>query len=222
MKALTPQTRAILFDHDGTLIDSEQTHFELWRRIAENAGITLTSEFYDEVMVGIPVKQNARDLVAHFDLAVDASELARQKFDATRAFLAKQAFPLMPGAYEVLIACANAGYTLAVVTGGSAMSVQRTIEMHGLDGLFATVVAAEDVEHSKPAPDCYLKAMKQIGVTSDQAIAVEDTVHGMRAALAAGIKCVAIPGGQSDAHDFSQATVIYSSLSAWQRSELER
>lgn len=222
MTALTLQTRAILFDHDGTLIDSERTHFSLWQGIAREFGASLTEDFYFDVMAGIPVKQNAHDLVEHFSLNVDAQQVAQKKHDVTRQFLTSQAFPLMSGAKQALQACRDAGYTLAVVTGGSGMSVRRTIDMHGLDGVFSAVVAAEDVERSKPAPDCYVKALSQLGYDSDQAIAVEDTVHGMRAALNADLRCVVIPGRHSDAHDFAAATVTYSSLNDWLEQELTR
>ena len=222
MTALTAQTRAILFDHDGTLIDSERIHFAIWQEIANEFGASLTEDFYYEVMAGIPVNQNARDLVAHFSLSTDAKSVAQKKHDLTRKFLTKQAFPLMEGAKQTLKTCYDMGFTLAVVTGGSGMSVRRTIEMYGLEGMFRTIVAAEDVENSKPAPDCYLKALNQLGYRSEQAIAVEDTVHGMRAALHADLRCVAIPGRHAEEHDFSAATVIYSSLQEWLERELAR
>ncbi|GGW80209.1 HAD family hydrolase [Alteromonas halophila] len=220
MTAITSQTRAILFDHDGTLIDSERTHFELWQAIAREQGVTIDHDFYCRVMAGIPVKQNAQDLVSHFSLSVGADVLAEKKYAAMRDFLATQAFPLMPGAKAVIQASVEAGYTLAIVTGGSGLSVRRTIEKHGLDGLFSTVVAAEDVVRSKPAPDCYNLALKQLKFSSEQAIAVEDTVHGMQAALAAKLRCVAIPGDYSDGQDFSAATVTYASLQDWCAAEL--
>jgi len=73
-------------------------------------------------------------------------------------------------------------------------------------------VSADDVVHSKPAPDCYLLALQRMGVAAHQAVAFEDTEHGVAAAIAAGLACVAIPTEMSAGHDFSAATVILPSM----------
>ena len=80
-RVITPQTTTILFDHDGTLIDSETIHFDLWCDILDDFGVTLTQDFYCKVMAGIPVKQNAVDLVEHFNLDVSPSYLAQRKHE---------------------------------------------------------------------------------------------------------------------------------------------
>ncbi len=219
-KAINSKTRVILFDHDGTLIDSEAVHFTLWQSILEEHGIPLTAQFYNEVMAGIPVKQNAVDLVSHFKLQVKPETLAEQKHATVRQYLAERAFPLMPYARETIVACHDAGYTLGIVTGGATASVARTLETYGLGPYVSVVVAVEDVENSKPAPDCYLKAMNQLRVTPAQSVAVEDTAHGLQAAVAAGIATVVVPTAQSAKHDFSHASSRYNSLQDWLENEL--
>lgn len=219
-RAIGSKTQIILFDHDGTLIDSEAVHFTLWRAILKGYKVTLSPEFYNEVMAGIPVKQNAVDLVTHFKLQVKPDALAEQKHASVRDYLAERAFPLMPYAKETIVACHNAGYTLGIVTGGASASVARTLDTYGLGAYVSVVVAVEDVENSKPAPDCYLKAMRQLHVKAAQCVAVEDTAHGLQAAVAAGIATVVVPTAQSAKHDFSHATSHYNSLQAWLENEL--
>lgn len=217
---ITSSTTVILFDHDGTLIDSEATHYRLWQEVLAPYDIELSEDFYASEMAGIPVNQNARDVVRHFALELKPQILADAKHEKTRAFLQSQAFPLMPFAEETLKACAEAGYTLGIVTGGSGLSVKRTLETYGFDKWIQTVVAAEDVEHSKPAPDCYLKAARQLKASSQQCVAVEDTQHGLEAAINAAMRCVVIPTSHSEKHDFSLATSRYNSLREWTEAEI--
>lgn len=212
---LSSATQAILFDHDGTLIDSETSHYELWHRLLQGHGVELSRAFYNDTMAGIPVAQEAEDLVHQFGLSVRAAVLAEQKHQATRQFLQQQAFALMPDATATLQRCAGAGYRLAIVTGGSRLAVERTLSCYGLHHLIETVVAAEDVRQGKPAPECYQLALSQMQLTPQQAVAVEDTMHGVQAARAAQLACVAIPGPNSQNHDFSQASVQHRSLAAW-------
>ncbi len=219
-KSITASTSVILFDHDGTLIDSEATHYRLWQDVLAPYKVALSEAFYSSEMAGIPVNQNGQDVVRHFNLDVAPQVLADAKHAKTREFLKSQAFPLMPYAKQAIQACAEAGYTLGIVTGGSGLSVKRTLEAYGIGDWIKTVVAAEDVEHSKPAPDCYLKATRQLNVSSDQCVAVEDTQHGLEAADSAAMRCVVIPTAHSAKHDFSAATSRYGSLQQWVETEI--
>ena len=115
--AVSDKTTTLLFDHDGTLIDSESVHFDLWKDILLKYDVELSEDFYCEVMAGIPVKQNAVDLVEHFNVDVAPQVLAEQKHKSISDYLDKQAFPLMPFAKEAIKQCANKGYTIGIVTG---------------------------------------------------------------------------------------------------------
>jgi len=218
--SVSNNTTTLLFDHDGTLINSERVHFTLWREIVASYGAELTDEFYCKVMAGIPVNQNAKDVVEHFSLDVEPEQLAKKKHDKVEAYLSQQAFPLMPHAAETIKACADAGFTIGIVTGGSTLSVEKTLTNYGLAQYISCVVAVEDVTYSKPAPDCYQLAMEKLGVSPGECIAIEDTYTGMQSALSAELACVVIPTTQSATHDFTQATSRYESLPLWLEQEI--
>jgi len=218
--SVSNNTTTLLFDHDGTLINSERVHFTLWREIVASYGAELTDEFYCKVMAGIPVNQNAKDVVEHFSLDVEPEQLAKKKNDKVEAYLSQQAFPLMPHAAETIKACADAGFTIGIVTGGSTLSVEKTLTNYGLAQYISCVVAVEDVTYSKPAPDCYQLAMEKLGVSPGECIAIEDTYTGMQSALSAELACVVIPTTQSATHDFTQATSRYESLPLWLEQEI--
>ena len=214
--------KAVLFDHDGTLINSEAVHFSLWQQTLAPFDVELTDTYYNEVMAGVPTSQNGVDVVRDFGLAVAPSELADTKTRLTEEHLHEAPFPLMPGALESLTRCHELGLRLAIVTGGSKYSVQRTLESYGFGDWIECVVAVEDVEHSKPDPDCYIKALEQMHLSAGQAMAVEDTENGLAAAVSAGLRCVAIPTAQSVGHDFSKASQVFNNLAEWTHSEFSR
>lgn len=199
---------AVLFDHDGTIVDSEPTHHQMWNSVLAHHGVELTETQYKDWYAGMPTAANAIDIQSRFALDVVPAALAQAKNDATTHFLSRQPFPLMPGTHDVLVALQQLKLRLGVVTGAGASAVQATLRLHGLQAFFETVVSADDVEHSKPAPDCYLLAARHLGLQPAQCVAIEDTEHGLNAAAAAGVPCIAIPTDMSRHHDFSKATVV--------------
>lgn len=206
--------KAVLFDHDGTLVDSETTHYRLWAAVLQDYGIAFPEALYQRHHAGVPTVATAVDLVQRYALDVAATVLAEAKHAATRAFLERQAFPLMPGARAAIAAFRHRGLALAVVTGASGYGIAATLRAHALHDAFATVVSADDVRHNKPAPDGYRLAMRRLGIGPDACVAIEDTEHGVAAAHAAGIACIALPTPLSVHHDFGHATAVLRDLDA--------
>ncbi|WP_409526318.1 HAD family hydrolase [Nitrincola sp. MINF-07-Sa-05] len=205
--------RAILFDHDGTLVNSEPIHYEMWVQVLRTYGLSLSEQQYKAYYAGVPTNTNAIDLVQRFGIDVSPAQLAEAKNSATRDYLAKKAFPLMQGVPEAISSFHNAGLKLAVVTGASANGVHTTLQTNEFTHYFSTIVSGDDVRASKPAPDCYLMALERLGITADECLAIEDTQHGLEAAYSAGIKCLALPTEMSKHHDFELATAVLDGMS---------
>lgn len=204
--------KAVLFDHDGTLVESEGQHWALWNQVLAPYGFALTKAQYKDFYAGVPTDANAADLVERFGVQETPQVLARLKNESAQAYLQAHAFPLMPGVRESIAGLQAAQLRLGVVTGARAYAIQATLRSHELAATFETVVSADDVVHSKPAPDCYLLALQRMGLPPQEAVAFEDTEHGVAAAVAAGMACVAIPTEMSANHDFSAATVTLPSM----------
>lgn len=200
--------RAVLFDHDGTLVDSEPIHYQLWTQILDRYGVTMSEEVFNSVCAGMPTLANAVDLVKRYDLPVQSENLAEEKHTITKEFLAENAYPLMPGVQEAIQALLEQGLTLAIVTGANQHSVGATVRTYSFDRHFACVISADDVQKSKPAPDCYLLALEKLSLHPEECLAIEDTEHGLKAAAQAGIPCVVLPTELSVNHDFSLATAV--------------
>lgn len=205
--------RAVLFDHDGTLVDSEPIHYQLWVQVLRRYGVTISEEVFNSVCAGMPTLANAVDLVKRYNLPVQAENLAEEKHTITKEFLAENAYPLMPGVQKAIQALIEQGLTLAIVTGANQHSVGATVRTYSFDRHFAYVISADDVQKSKPAPDCYLLALEKLGLQPEECLAIEDTEHGLRAASQAGIPCLVLPTELSMNHDFSLATVVVKEMS---------
>jgi HAD superfamily hydrolase (TIGR01509 family) len=204
--------KAILFDHDGTLVDSEGIHHSLWRQILPEYNINLLEAEYIKYFVGVPCLPSAIALVERHALAVTAQKLAHQKETLTSAYLSDKAFPLMPGASEALALTKALGLQLGVVTGAGSDGICATLREYGWTDKFDTVVTGSDVANSKPAPDVYQLALAKLNLMPDQAVAIEDTATGVKAAKAAGLICLAVPQRHSMNQDFSAADVVVRSI----------
>lgn len=204
---------ALLLDHDGTLVDSESAHHLLWNEVLAPYGVSITAQEYERDYAGLPALDNGAQSVARFGLRASAEQLAQAKFAATRAYLHDRAFPLMPGVAQALTHW-RTRFRLAVVTGARTFAVQNTLHQHGLAEGFECVVSADDVLRTKPDPACYRLALARMGLRPEQALAIEDTAHGVDAATQAGVACIAIPTALSRGHDFSRACAVLPDMAA--------
>jgi len=212
MVSLTSQLKAILFDFDGTLVDSEPLHFQMWQQLLAKYGVELTEQQYKDHYAGVPTTLNAVDMISRFKLSIPANSLASAKKELTRSIISKSGFPLMPDVREILAQLTRYDLKLGIVTGAAKSNVHATIKAHSLEKYFSIIVSGEDVSRNKPAPDCYLLAMSQMGISERDCLAFEDTELGLAAASSAGIMCLAIPTALSSHHDFSNAVGVFSSL----------
>lgn len=204
--------QTIFFDHDGTLVDSETAHYEMWRDILNSYSKTLSIEGYTAHYAGIPSVQNAKDIVNKYDLSVSWQSLLEQKDQLTRDYLANGAFPLMPGAREALGFFHSAGVNLGIVTGAGRAGVEATIESYQFGDMISVVVSGDDVAQSKPAPDCYLLAAKQLAVKPADCWAIEDTVSGMTSAVSAKMRCVGVSRSSATRRLLDRADYVCTNL----------
>lgn len=204
--------KAVLFDHDGTLVDSEGLHCQHWQSVMAGHGVILSEKTYKTELAGVPTPENALWLIREFGLDTDAATLSRKKHATTRSFLTGHAFPLMPEAKNVIGFFRDAGLKTGIVTGAGRHGVLSTFDTYGLYASIDVLVTGDDVSRSKPSPDCYLLALERLGIKPEECFAVEDSGPGVAAAVSAGLTCCAVPNPFSAHHDFSPAVKQFSSL----------
>jgi HAD superfamily hydrolase (TIGR01509 family) len=207
-----PSFKAVFFDHDGTLVDSEIVHMAIWQEVLARYNAILSNDFYASECAGVPTSQTAMVFVEKFQLSLGPAELIKIKREAEALQLAKRPYPLMPHVRQIVSLFVEQKKTLAVVTGAPTHAAQHSLNAHGLNTYIPKVFSGQDTLRNKPAPDCYLLAMKELGLQPHECIAFEDTEHGVQAAADAKIACFAIPHALSKGQNFSRATAVFSSF----------
>jgi HAD superfamily hydrolase (TIGR01509 family) len=206
-----PPIQGFLFDLDGTLVDSERETAEaMARALARGHGITI-DEHDREFIIG-------RSWVAIYDsLKARYPQLSwpREELVARTAMLRDEVFAelgvtVLPGAREILRQTASA--PRALVTGSSRVEATQVLTRLGEHARFDVVLAAEDVPRSKPAPDGYQLAVKQLGLAPHECLVIEDSEAGIAAGLAAGCRVVAVRAGNFGGWDQSAAHRVIDTL----------
>lgn len=211
--------KAILFDHDGTIVDSEIIHFSLWNKILQPYHTQISQTEYDNDYIGVPTPVCCELMVKKHALPISAEDLYQAKMQMTKAYLEEQAFPLMPYAKQLIQCLKYQGFTIGIVTGTSRAEINKTIRSYNLGSYLSTVITRDDVEQSKPHPESYLLAMENLGLIADECLAIEDTDAGLNSATAAGIKTLVI---NNTGRQFAKAEATFSNLEKIKRYIEER
>ena len=198
---------AVIFDMDGVLVDSEPLHFATTNLVLARRGAAIDRAFYDS-RLGLPELEFFRDVVAHLGLRDPPGDLARERIRESLAALAGADLLPMDGALECLLVLAADGRRLALASSATRARVALVADKFALRSVLAALVSVEDVERGKPEPDLFLEAARRLGVAPAACAVVEDAVHGVRAARAAGMAAIALPGPGQDGRAHREAGAL--------------
>ncbi len=182
--------RAVIFDMDGLLIDSERAILDCWRGIAAEQGLPPAEDVWLS-MVGLH-EAGCAELLNTLLGAEQAGQLTLQcqhRYD----LLVERGLPLKPGARELLQDLFDLGIPMAVATSTRGERARIKLARTDIGHYFSHVVTSSDVAHPKPAPDLYLLTAERLGIAPQHCLALEDSEFGVRAASAAGIRVIQIP-----------------------------
>lgn len=204
--------KAVLFDMDGLMVDSEPLHYQAFNTVLKKYGKHLTEEENKERYIGLSDADEAYDMVVRFNLPISAEELVGEKRDIFRQLLKNQLIA-QPGLFELLTELKKNGYKIAIASSSRLEIIETIINGLKVTSLIDDYVSAEEVENGKPAPDVYLLAAKKLGVNPKECLVLEDAPKGVQAGKAAGMKVFAIPSNETKSQDFTQAGKVLNSLS---------
>jgi HAD superfamily hydrolase (TIGR01509 family) len=201
---------ALILDFDGLILDTESPIFEEWRATFRARGHDL----------GLDVWQHALGTFGTYDPCAHLSKLTGEDFDhetlrqevRARNMVRCEALPLLPGVAERVQEARASGLKTAVASSSTSAWVEGWLERHGIRPLFDTVCSRDHVERVKPAPDLFLLAASRLGVAPERCVVFEDSPNGIRAARAAGMRCVAIPNAVTRALPMEGADLVLTSL----------
>ncbi|WP_140937342.1 HAD family hydrolase [Sphingobacterium lumbrici] len=206
------QLDAVLFDLDGTLIDSEFFYYSNWSPIlAKEFGLQITFEDWIQYFAGHTLVRNVGMLMESYGIETTEEFMWKE----TRANYAKSdmtTIRLMPYAREILEKLITENIRLALVTSSYRTTVDTVLGHHGLLEYFEFFITREKVVHAKPNPEPYLLATEILGVPQKNIIAIEDTSTGCAAAQGAGLTCIAVTKYSSEIKKLSKADSIVGSL----------
>lgn len=217
--------RALIFDLDGTLADSETLHFEAFRATLRPLGIELERADYFARLIGytdrdcfaVVLREHRRD-----PDAATLGRLAEAKAAAYQAMITDRDI-LFPGAADFVRRCA-ARFPLVIATGTLRAEAEMILGRGGIRNCFLDIVAAEDVADGKPAPEGFLTALGRLGfllrprpsITAAECLVIEDTIAGVEAARKAGMRvlgvCQTAPAAALEAADFIRPSLAETDL----------
>ena len=196
MITLSKPIRAVLFDVDGTLVNTETHHLQAFAELLQPFGIDCTADFYKNNISG-KANNDLHGLLPHLSHAEATAFFDRKEahFRATAAHI----LDFTPGLVQLLNDLARAHVQLGIVSNAPRANVDMILR--GLrartDCTFQVIVSGEDVTAAKPNPEPYLQAMRLLGVAPAECIVFEDSVSGVRSGVAAGCRTVGITTTQS-------------------------
>lgn len=196
--------RALLFDFNGILVDDEPLHFALFRRVLEEQGVALSRADYYDRYLGFDDRDCFAAALAAGGEACPPERLVRlvaRKAAYYREEIRRDGYPLFPGGAELAREAAEAGLTLALVSGALREEVVGGLEQAGIAGLFKELVTADDVARGKPDPEGYALALSALNgepplparlIHPHECVAIEDSPAGLAAAAACGLRTLGV------------------------------
>jgi beta-phosphoglucomutase family hydrolase len=192
--------KAVIFDMDGTLIDTMPAHLDTWKKVAEKYEFPFDRDWMHS-LGGKPSPAIVEEINARYGLSIDAQQAAKYKMALFQSL--NEQHPIIAHTFEVL----NRVYgckKIALGTGSARKNALKLLDKHQLVSLFDSIVTSSDVTNFKPCPDTFLLAATNMGIAAEDCVVFEDTNLGKMAAHAAGMDCYMVVGDRFEFHPLSQ------------------
>lgn len=200
--------KGIIFDMDGVLINSEPFHYQVWKEALKKRGINLDYEIY-KPCIGSTVQVLMQILHEHYGVDENDDSFPLEVKSLKQEMIEKQGYPpLIPYVKDMLERFHEAGYQMAVASSSPQEYIENVTSYWGISPYFQVLVSGEHVEHSKPAPDIFLKTADILGLLPEECLVIEDSENGCRASKAAGMTCMAYYNPDSGKQNLQTASVV--------------
>jgi HAD superfamily hydrolase (TIGR01509 family) len=202
--------RALIFDFDGLILDTEWIEFQVWSKVYVALGLSLEPAEWALVVGSPDLLDVRRSLERRLGRKVDWGPLDAAREKHHRELSADM--DLLPGVRDLMVEGAASGWRIGVASNSSNRWVAGNLRKHGLDSWVETLRTRDNVPAMKPAPDAYLLACQDLGADPARSLAFEDSAPGVQAALAAGLHVVAVPNRITRHHDLGSAHQVLKNL----------
>ncbi|TGV04808.1 HAD family hydrolase [Flavivirga rizhaonensis] len=200
--------KAVIFDMDGVIIDSEPMHNKAYNDMFNEVGIDVSDELYQS-FTGQSTINICKLLCDHFNLKETPESLVALKRKYYKRFFESNSdLTLIDGVLDLIKDYHSNGLTLVLASSAAMTSINQIFERFDLDQYFVAKLSGGDLKASKPHPEIFIKATEASGFNKDECIVIEDSTNGMKAAKAANIFCVGFDSFHSKNQDYSIADMI--------------
>jgi HAD superfamily hydrolase (TIGR01509 family) len=202
--------KALVFDFDGTILDTESQEYQALKEIFEEHDCELPLEVWGKCIGTHNVFDPYEYLEEQFKQPINREELREKRVSRSHSLIQEQ--KALPGVIAYLEAAKEMGLKIGLASSSTRSWVTGHLERIGLLHYFETVKTSDDVEQVKPNPALYLEAAKALGVKPEEAVAFEDSLNGAKAAKAAGMYCVVVPNPVTRHMNFEDTDLVLESL----------
>ena len=199
---------AVIFDMDGTLVDTEPFHTKIEQRQFSLNNLKISEEEHQKYL-GVASDAMWREITANHQASLTADELMNQNHaESLRYFSELDQIPVMPNLVDLLEKLQSKNYKMAVASSSTPEIIDLILTKTDLKKYFRVIVSAQEAGKSKPEPDVFLMAAKKLDIDSENCLVVEDSPNGIKAAKAAGMNCVAYEGPGANSLKLQEADSI--------------
>lgn len=213
--------KAVIFDMDGVLIDSEPLHFQSDTALLKKMGVEIP-DGYLEKYVGVTNPVMWKAIIAEFNLEKGLAEILNLQLSLKLKLLKQGDYKPIEGIPELLNELYIQDIPVAVASSSSSIFIKEVIKKLHLEKYIALWVSGENVEHSKPEPDVFLKAAELLGVIPEKCVVIEDSKFGVLAAKKALMKCIGFRNLNSGNQDLAKADLVVDRIHDISLKEMEK
>ncbi|MGY8945850.1 MAG: HAD family hydrolase [Flavobacteriales bacterium] len=204
--------KAIVFDMDGVIVDSEPLHKKAYYKMFQDVNILVSNKLY-ESFTGQATLKICLSLCEGFNLKQAPNELVDLKRKHFKYIFENDFnFSLIDGVLDLIIDYNSNGLKLILASSASMVTINRVFKKFHLDSYFIAKLSGADLKESKPHPEIFIKATKASGFKKEECLVIEDSTNGIEAASAAGIYCVGFDSFHSKNQDYSKADLVIKNL----------
>jgi len=204
--------KAVIFDMDGVLIDSEPIYFEVDKQVLKKCGFQANNDILN-AYVGISNPEMWKDLKEKYNLPLSVDELLKLQDEIKTQALKGIEIKPIDGIKDLLDTLKQNRIIMAVASSSPRCFIETMLKKTKLMEYFTVVVSSEEVKRGKPHPDIFLKTAELLKVKPQECIVIEDSANGVKAALSAGMKCIGYVNVNSGSQDLSKASAIVDRIS---------
>lgn len=204
--------KAVLFDMDGVIVNTEPLHKKAYYKMFNAFDIDMTNSYYED-LTGQSTRNICIKLVDHFNLQTTPEELESNKRKYFWELFNKgDGLELIDGVLDIIKEYHNNGLTLILASSASMNTIDGVFKHFNLDQYFLTKLSGADLKASKPHPEIFEKAAKAAGCNTNECFVIEDSTNGIKAAKRAGIFCVGYDSFHSKNQDYTLADIVVSNF----------